>query len=384
MIVVYNGCRALQLLAMLAFAGFLMGACDEPGSTQGAVQPLAPSHSESDGFALSANGELAAIALIGRPVNEILVVNLTNNSATRVSAANDRLKLAHPALSPDGRHLAFVATPPTYFGIGNIWILDLETEDAFRLGESDHSYAYPEFSQDGTRLLYLKERPPSLSTRPGELPPQHRSLTIRYGLAEFELSQRRERAVSTARIAYPCGLDYALGGNGAYLCASAQWSFADEDQSRGAEDVAEWGTPQTFFVSWENGPNSEVHQLLFENLAEFERVRFEHTTVGGELVLSASRRFATGQRNQTIIVAKPQPSTMTWRTINLVPSDFSILSPRLSRDERILVGFQHLPPSEVRQEVATRIIIAREGSEIEMIDESEISIAREIRLDAAR
>lgn len=138
------------------------------------------------------------VALASSPVNELLVVELTDQSASRIRGANFRVKLAHPALSPDGRRLAMVATPPTYFGIAEIWVLDLETSSLVRIGESQRAYDYPTFSHDGTRLLYFAETAHPQASQPTPMQPEYRALAIDYHLAEFEFSTHSERTVATA------------------------------------------------------------------------------------------------------------------------------------------------------------------------------------------
>jgi hypothetical protein len=156
------------------------------------------------------------------PINEIIVADLTQRTAVRVVGSNFRVKLAHPALSPDGRFLALVATPPSYFGIAEIWVVDLTTEDVVRIAEPERGYEYPVFSFDGARLLYFKEvLPHELRNNVTPIRPEYRAFVVPYGLAEFDFETRTETVVLSARAFSPCGLGYGGGDHSAFFCVSS-------------------------------------------------------------------------------------------------------------------------------------------------------------------
>jgi serine/threonine protein kinase len=59
-----------------------------------------------------------------------------------------------PALSPDGRMMAFVRGPETFLGPGQIYIKLLPTGDPVQLTHDDKLKMAPRFSPDGTRVVY--------------------------------------------------------------------------------------------------------------------------------------------------------------------------------------------------------------------------------------
>ena len=65
------------------------------------------------GPALSPDGALMAVTLPTSPVNELAIIDLVARRGWFLAHPNYRVKLTHPAFSPDGRSLAVVVTPPT-------------------------------------------------------------------------------------------------------------------------------------------------------------------------------------------------------------------------------------------------------------------------------
>ncbi|NNF57714.1 MAG: hypothetical protein HKN04_05680 [Rhodothermaceae bacterium] len=61
----------------------------------------------------------------------------------------------HPALSPDGRRLAFAAQGRDEAS-GDLWVMDLGDETPARLTETPEQERYPTWSPDGTRLAFLR------------------------------------------------------------------------------------------------------------------------------------------------------------------------------------------------------------------------------------
>ena len=59
-----------------------------------------------------------------------------------------------PALSPDGRMLAFVRGPSTWIGPGQIWVKLLPDGEPVQLTDDDFLKADPTFSPDGSRIAY--------------------------------------------------------------------------------------------------------------------------------------------------------------------------------------------------------------------------------------
>jgi serine/threonine protein kinase/Tol biopolymer transport system component len=62
--------------------------------------------------------------------------------------------VSQPALSPDGKMLAFIHGPSTFFGPGQIYVKILPDGDPVEVTHDDTAKLYPVFSPDGTRIAY--------------------------------------------------------------------------------------------------------------------------------------------------------------------------------------------------------------------------------------
>ncbi len=78
------------------------------------------------------------------PVSQAEWVQLTNFTDSAVS----------PALSPDGRILAFIRGSDTFFGPGQIYVKMLPEGDPVELTHDDRNKMSPQFSPDGSRIAY--------------------------------------------------------------------------------------------------------------------------------------------------------------------------------------------------------------------------------------
>ena len=106
------------------------------------------------GPALSPDGSLLAVTLPSSPVNELAIVDLKSRTGWVLSHPNNRVKLAHPTFSPDGREIAVIVTPPTYFGSSEIWIAPITGGTAHVIAEQPAAcYMSPQFSNDGRHIV---------------------------------------------------------------------------------------------------------------------------------------------------------------------------------------------------------------------------------------
>jgi len=67
--------------------------------------------------------------------------------------------VTQPALSPDGRMLAFIRGPSTFFGPGQIYVKILPDGQAVQLTHDGFDKMSPEFSPDGSRIAYTTVDP---------------------------------------------------------------------------------------------------------------------------------------------------------------------------------------------------------------------------------
>jgi dipeptidyl aminopeptidase/acylaminoacyl peptidase len=111
-----------------------------------------------ESFSLAAHGERLVYALRqvrgGRYVSHLWSVPWTGGRARRMTAG--AVRDVNPALSPDGRLVAFARTavgPEP--GEAQIWILPLDGGEGWQLTKQRHGAGTPAWSPDGRRLLFL-------------------------------------------------------------------------------------------------------------------------------------------------------------------------------------------------------------------------------------
>ena len=109
---------------------------------------------------------------------------------TRVAAPSEWLQLTNftdsatsPAFSPDGRMLAFIRGPDTFFGPGEIYVKMLPQGEPVQLTHDNLAKMSPVFSPDGSRIAYTVAPPfdtwevPVLGGEPRRLLPNASGLT---------------------------------------------------------------------------------------------------------------------------------------------------------------------------------------------------------------
>ncbi len=83
-------------------------------------------HGFNEGLALSPSGSHVAVAIAQSPTNELVVLDLSTREAIVIRHPMREMLLAHPAFSPDETKLAFIASPPQYMAVSELWQVSLE------------------------------------------------------------------------------------------------------------------------------------------------------------------------------------------------------------------------------------------------------------------
>ena len=139
-----------------AFATALERAADAP-STVGGPRSVGRTHRAVPRWIVGAG--VAAVLVVAT-----LVAVRSYQRRTREAAAPARLEYSQltyfpesatsPALSPDGRLLAFIVGESSYFGPGQIWVKQLPNGESVQLTHDSVHKTSLAFSPDGTRITY--------------------------------------------------------------------------------------------------------------------------------------------------------------------------------------------------------------------------------------
>ncbi|MET0182907.1 MAG: hypothetical protein ABW199_08495 [Caulobacterales bacterium] len=155
-----------------------------------------------------------AICLPNSPVNEVAVINLQSKRGWFIAHPNYRVKLAHPSFSPDGRKLALVVTPPTYFGISEIWVTSPEGGDAAVIkSEPARCFMLPVFSRDSARIVCFAEML-GQGTESGR---SYRTGLVHLGLAEVALQAREITPITETAWSWVSYVGYDRNDQGFFL-----------------------------------------------------------------------------------------------------------------------------------------------------------------------
>lgn len=145
--------------------------------------------------ALSPDGSLLAAPLPSFPVNQLAVVRLNDGVGWILAHQNFRVKLSHPAFSPDGKKLALIATPPTYYGMSEIWVGGVDGGD-FSVVSPPGCFLLPAFSPDSQRLVCF-----GVLDSESIAPRAYQFRSYRTGLLHFSLWEIDLQTRATSQIA---------------------------------------------------------------------------------------------------------------------------------------------------------------------------------------
>ena len=83
-------------------------------------------------IAISPMTRQLAAAVGATPQNEIQVLNYETGHVIRIRYRSGYYRVSSPTFSPDGQHLAFIAAPPSWGGVSEIILFDLEAVELVR------------------------------------------------------------------------------------------------------------------------------------------------------------------------------------------------------------------------------------------------------------
>ena len=216
------GSLALTRRTLVAGAWMATAACSNPVASAptppGKLQRGPRTHMPQSGLALSRAGAALAHIVPGGPTAEMFVRNVAKGTATRIIAEADTDLLCHPAFSPAGRTMALVQTPPLFFGVGVIRLIDLDTGATRTLGTGERSYSRPSFSPDGKRLYYFRTVDPVSTGRLPERFTEFHSWAV-FSCDAATLADERRAFLQT--FGSPCAVHVDPRGRGVFV--GARW-----------------------------------------------------------------------------------------------------------------------------------------------------------------
>ena len=118
--------------------------------------------------------------------NQLVVVDVNRPRRTRHIAVDGVPSLNNPTWSPDGRYVVFSGLVG---GIGNLYMLDMETKEVERLTNDRYSYIHPAWSPDGRYLAF------STDLLPERFDPDTLSYTFNLGIMDMHNENRSIRVL---------------------------------------------------------------------------------------------------------------------------------------------------------------------------------------------
>ncbi|MBA4358294.1 MAG: hypothetical protein C0405_11295, partial [Desulfovibrio sp.] len=164
----------------------------------------------------------------GEATRQIVALDMASpKTAPRV--LDTRGDAAHPALSPDGRSLAFVSLRT---GVSSVFIMDLPTGEPRKLTPGTRPEAYPRFTPDGSAVLFTSA--PAFGVAAGD------SAT---GVGIQTVIARAPALVKTGGGGQPQALTSAQGADLAPLMASGRLYYIAARNAGGNGPANVWSLP---------------------------------------------------------------------------------------------------------------------------------------------
>lgn len=216
------------------------------------TNPMEPITSRPLSIALSKSGDRIAFPIpnkrspYGRvlPSEGLLILDLGNQTATKLSYRTPTIELVDPAFSPDGATLAMVATPVPRFGWGEIWITSVDGQPARRIKGHQRSYMSPQFSADSGKLAFFGDiwTPES---NPTMMWPEYRSRSSAqpWGVFEMDLSSSREERLSDMGWGVADQIRYDGSLNGIVVWAHRRLKLVELPQGPAWRPMQTWEAP---------------------------------------------------------------------------------------------------------------------------------------------
>jgi hypothetical protein len=181
--------------------------------------------------ALSPDGSLLAATLPASSVNEMAIIDLRSRRGWFLSHPNYRVKLTHPTFSPDGRWLAMVVTPPTYYGASEIWITGPEGGSALVIATNPSGcFMLPAFSQDNTRLVCFNDA--NAAGDQMQWGRSYRTGLVQLALYEVEIASRRVNRLTQQAWSWVNAVAYSPDVSGFYLSTGRQSILRQDSEGR--------------------------------------------------------------------------------------------------------------------------------------------------------
>jgi len=119
--------------------------------------------------------------------NQLTIVDTRNPRRSRTIPVKGIPSLNNPAWSPDGRYVVFSGLVD---GIGNLYMLDMETREVEMITNDRYSYIHPSWSPDGRYLTFATDMLPS------QLNPDSLSYSFYIGMMDMQTPGRPVRVLN--------------------------------------------------------------------------------------------------------------------------------------------------------------------------------------------